>query len=96
MSIGEIPKGLQLDHLCRTPLCFNPQHLEPVTSKENTMRGLGVSSLNAKKTHCKHGHLLSGNNLVILHGNKRNCRECKNRINREWNKRKRGVKSFAV
>lgn len=35
---GEIPGGLQLDHLCRNRKCVNPDHLEPVTSKENVMR----------------------------------------------------------
>lgn len=29
-----------LDHLCRNRSCWNPDHLEPVTSKENTQRGL--------------------------------------------------------
>jgi len=37
--IGEIPEGLVLDHLCRNPGCVNPQHLEPVTQKENIRRG---------------------------------------------------------
>lgn len=35
-----VPKGLQLDHLCRTPCCVNPDHVEPVTSKENVRRGI--------------------------------------------------------
>jgi len=36
---GAIPEGLQLDHLCRNPLCVNPDHLEPVTLTENVRRG---------------------------------------------------------
>ena len=39
--VGQIPDGLQLDHLCRNPPCCNPTHLEPVTSGENSVRGLG-------------------------------------------------------
>lgn len=35
---GPIPSGLQLDHLCRTRLCVNPDHLEPVTASENLKR----------------------------------------------------------
>lgn len=35
---GEIPNGLQLDHLCRNQLCVNPFHLEPVTSLVNNQR----------------------------------------------------------
>src|SRR3990167_5527343 len=36
---GIIPKGLQIDHLCRVPACVNPDHLEPVTGTENYRRG---------------------------------------------------------
>jgi len=36
---GPIPKGLELDHLCRVPSCVNPDHLEPVTHAENCRRG---------------------------------------------------------
>ena len=36
---GPIPKGLQLDHLCRVRNCVNPNHLEPVTQAENLRRG---------------------------------------------------------
>jgi len=35
---GPIPDGLQLDHLCRTRMCVNPDHLEPVTCAENIRR----------------------------------------------------------
>lgn len=35
---GPIPEGLQLDHLCQVRECVNPDHLEPVTPKENTRR----------------------------------------------------------
>lgn len=34
----KIPKGKQLDHLCREPLCVYPNHLEPVTPQENQRR----------------------------------------------------------
>ena len=36
---GPIVAGLHLDHLCRVPLCVNPDHLEPVTCAENVRRG---------------------------------------------------------
>lgn len=36
---GQIPDGLELDHLCRQYRCVNPDHLEPVTHIENVRRG---------------------------------------------------------
>jgi hypothetical protein len=38
LLIGQVPEGLQLDHLCRVRLCVNPDHLEPVTPQENWAR----------------------------------------------------------
>lgn len=37
-AYGPIPKGKELDHLCRVPACCRPSHLEPVTGKENKRR----------------------------------------------------------
>lgn len=33
--IGEIPEGMQLDHICHNHACLNPEHLRLVTSKQN-------------------------------------------------------------
>jgi uncharacterized protein (DUF433 family) len=41
---GPIPEGLQLDHLCRVRCCVNPNHLEPVTAKENCHRASKIST----------------------------------------------------
>ena len=62
MMRGPIPDGLDLDHLCRNRLCINPQHLEPVTRRENLLRGEGFAGVNARKTHCAHGHPFDGLN----------------------------------
>lgn len=75
-AVGLIPEGLTIDHLCRTRACVNPAHLEPVTSRENILRGTSPSALHAVKTHCPRGHELSGENLGIWPGSGRRCREC--------------------
>ena len=38
--IGPIPDGKSLDHLCMNKRCINPEHLEPVTSRENSRRAV--------------------------------------------------------
>lgn len=55
ISVGPIPDGLELDHLCRQPCCVNPQHLEPVTPFENGRRA-GISREIERNFHCKKGH----------------------------------------
>ncbi len=36
---GPIPNDLELDHLCRQRSCVRPDHLEPVSHRENCRRG---------------------------------------------------------
>lgn len=54
--VGEIPEGLELDHLCRVRRCVNPQHLEPVTHRENVLRGVSIVADFARQTSCVWGH----------------------------------------
>ena len=87
-TIGPILEGLELDHLCRVRNCVNPKHLEIVTSKENVLRGVGITAVNARKKTCGIGHRLSGENLRM--GKRKDgrvyrvCRICKSigQINR--------------
>jgi len=83
---GPIPLGRTLDHLCRVRRCVNPAHLEPVSLRENILRGEGLAALNASKTHCPE-HLV---NLVLLNSKgDRGCRLCYRRwVNASWHRNK--------
>lgn len=52
---GAPPEGLVLDHLCRVRKCVNPDHLEPVTNRENLRRGDTPTGMET----CRKGHPLS-------------------------------------
>lgn len=78
MLHGEvIPKGMHIDHLCRNPSCVNPGHLEVVTPKENTLRGVGPTAINAKKDQCSRGHGLTPENTLARINGWRGCKLCK-------------------
>lgn len=77
LCVGPIPDGLTIDHLCRNRACVNPGHLEPVTHRENVLRSNNPAAINARKTHCKHGHeFTEENTLVSKNGRNRQCRKC--------------------
>jgi hypothetical protein len=77
LLVGPIPEGLQIDHLCRVRNCVNPDHLEPVTPRENFLRGEGVSGKNARKTHCPQGHPYDEQNTYRTPTGGRQCLTCR-------------------
>lgn len=76
LLVGQIPDGLVLDHLCRVRNCVNPAHLEPVTQRENTMRGVAPNVLAHHRNECVYGHELVGDNVFTEDGVRR-CRTCR-------------------
>lgn len=62
---GQIPKNYEIDHLCRVRNCINPDHLESVTHKVNTLRGETLPAKNLKKTHCPKGHPYIETNIYL-------------------------------
>ena len=86
--VGPIPDGLVLDHLCRNRSCVNPDHLEPVTHRENILRGEGVAAQKARATHCPKGHPY-GDDPKRQHGGYRRCAECYRVYQREWKRARR-------
>lgn len=75
LFVGKIPNGLVIDHLCRNRSCVNPLHLEPVTNRENLLRGDTIPARHAKVTHCPKGHEYTQEN-TYLNGGSRICRQC--------------------
>lgn len=99
--VGPIPEGLQLDHVCHTldkdcaggtscphRRCVNPAHLEPVTQRENALRGVSFSAANAAKTHCANGHEYTPENTYYRTPTHRVCRICNNAAYRAYYRRK--------
>ena len=84
---GDIPQGMQLDHLCRNRKCVNPEHLEPVTTQENTSRGLTgkINHYQTKKINCPQGHEYSG----ISNQGRRICQICRTEQQRQYLSRRK-------
>jgi len=79
LFVGEIPKDLELDHLCNNRKCVNPSHLEPVTRRDNMLRSsITFAGINHRKTHCVNGHEFNEENTYRRKDrNNRECRKCR-------------------
>lgn len=90
--VGQVPDGLELDHLCRNPPCVRPEHLEPVTHLENVRRGES-GQWQAAKTHCPKGHEYTPENTDLRKhsrgGPNRVCVSCRRINGREAQRRLR-------
>ena len=75
--VGDIPKGLQLDHLCRNKKCVKPNHLEPVTARVNTLRCPDApATINSLKVKCIKGHNFDAENTGRDKYGDRYCKKC--------------------
>lgn len=74
-----------LDHLCRNRLCANPRHLEPVSNRENILRGYGPAAINARMSYCRKGHVFDLAN-TYWHKTRRICKLCRQACDRRRRK----------
>ena len=71
---GSIPKGLTINHDCNNTRCVNPEHLTAMSLRNNLLLGTSFVAVNARKTHCKHGHEFTPENT---YAKAQGCRDCK-------------------
>ena len=94
---GVIPNNLQIDHLCKNTTCVNPEHLEIVTSRENTLRGSGITAKCARKKVCLLGHPFDNKNTIFRKNKKgemvwRTCKKCEiARHKKSWIKKRNNI-----
>lgn len=63
----------EVDHLCRVKDCWRPEHLEAVTRIENVRRAVPYRT---RRTHCRKGHPLEGENVRVRADGSRRCLVC--------------------
>lgn len=87
--VGELRVGLTIEHLCNNRRCVNPKHLAQVGLKVNLHASeIALPAVNARKTHCKHGHRFDEANTYRW-SRGRTCRECTRMRQREYRERQR-------
>lgn len=89
-TVGAVPDGLELDHLCRNTRCVNPAHLEPVTHDENMRRRFVLI------TECRNGHPFDEVNTYIRADGSRACRACGRNRTAKYVAKRRAAKQTEV
>ena len=73
---------MNLDPPACSKACVNLFHLDPVPGVVNTLRGRGITAMQARQTHCKRGHEFTAENTYLTSSGGRDCRECMRRRGR--------------
>src|ERR1035438_643278 len=80
----DVPEGLELDHFaCDRANCVNYQHVQPETSRINTLRSGNPLALNSQKLKCRNGHDFDEANTRLLPDGRRECKKCRRKQDRE-------------
>jgi hypothetical protein len=66
-TVGPVGDDQDVHHKCRTRCCVNPKHLEALSRREHN---------SWKRSHCKRGHALVGENVQLTKEGWQNCRAC--------------------
>lgn len=80
--IGKIQDGMFLDHLCRVRHCVRPDHLEPVTNRENMRRGTAPNWLTHRSGRCRRGHSME--DAYVRKEGRRCCNICSSQRARKY------------
>jgi hypothetical protein len=85
---GPIPEGMEIDHLCRNRRCCNPDHLEAVPPRVNSLRGEAPNVVLYREQRCIHGHDLTPENTYYINekgrGRVARCRTCRQAASSRW------------
>lgn len=84
LAFGDIPDGMVVNHKCKNRHCVNPQHLEVITSRENSLKdSVSPAAINSRKKHCPKGHPYDR-----VYGRQRYCSICEQakgrRLRAKW------------
>lgn len=104
LLVGPIPRGWEVDHVCHTSAiargecgsgpcehraCYEPAHLEAVSSRENSIRGAHPLFAIARSNTCRKGHdLTDPANVITRKNGRRRCRPCARQQEKEWRARR--------
>lgn len=89
---GPVPTGLVLDHFrCDNRWCVNPDHVRPVTQRENALRSPHRHVLVTPEMRCGRGHDLCDGNLGVRPDGYAKCLACHREWTAEWRARKRAA-----
>lgn len=101
MKHGAIPdlseadiRGTCIRHTCDNTLCVNPNHLIPGTHTDNMRDKVDRNRTARSKTHCRHGHERTPENIYQSKAGEWHCRVCHKLRQSAANKLKREQRLF--